>query len=141
MAGGVALYLAARQILSRATAAAPLINRFDGKRMFEFAAQIARPAGCERLTRWLFHGAPAGAAAAADLRVLASALIPLSNGGLPAGDLAAAPVDPHLRSCGWSARRVRSVRRWQAKYHRLAALILSVARARHLPDFRLVFRA
>ena len=124
LAGGVLLYLLLQGRLRGAVEGPPLIRRLDGRRIFEramvflswrLARTLERLAGTRRLQpqlRLIFGVAILAGAGTAWLR------------GFGPGNVPPAPVDPLLvllwiigGACALGAA-------WQAKYHRLAALIL-----------------
>ncbi|SFN42775.1 multicomponent K+:H+ antiporter subunit A [Nitrosospira briensis] len=123
MAGGVALYRALGKY-QQGTAVVPLINRFDGQSIFQFllkklesfAGTLTRCLSTERLQVQLLLLICA---------VFASALIPFSNGGLPAGNQPVAPVHPAFALMWLVGGACAIGAATQAKYHRLAALSLS----------------
>src|SRR5688500_233795 len=84
MIGGIVLYRALGKY-QQSTTVVPLINRFDGRRIFEFFLlrldMVAR-----RLMRWLSTERLQVQVLLLIIATFASALIPLSNGGLPQGD-------------------------------------------------------
>ncbi|MBU8539147.1 monovalent cation/H+ antiporter subunit A [Falsiroseomonas tokyonensis] len=123
LAGGVVLYLLLQDRL-RVMDGPPLIRRLEGRRIFErsmvflswrLARLLERRAGTQRLQpqlRLILGAAIVAGGAAVWLR------------GLGPGNLVPAPIDPVLvliwavgAACALGAA-------WQAKYHRLAALIL-----------------
>ena len=121
------------------TAVVPLINRFDGKRIFEFLMEkldsLARV-----LTQWLSTERLQVQLLLLICAAFASALIPLLQGGLPAGNLAVAAAHPAFALMWLVGAACAIGAATQAKYHRLAALSLAGgAGLGHLHDVRLVF--
>ena len=125
MAGGVILYRALGKY-HHGTSVVPLIDYFDGKRIFEFLLEkldsLARG-----LTRWLSTDRLQVQLLLVICAAFASALIPLLHGGLPEGDMPVAAAHPAFAmmwlvgaACAMGAAN-------QAKYHRLAALSLAGA--------------
>lgn len=127
MAGGVILY----RMLGKyhhGTAVVPLIDRFhlDGKLIFEFLL-VKLDSLAEGLIRWLSTERLQVQLLLLICAAFACALIPLSTGGLPAGNMAAAPVEPAF-ALMWLAGAACAIgAATQAKYHRLAALSLAGA--------------
>ncbi|ODT77918.1 MAG: monovalent cation/H+ antiporter subunit A [Nitrosomonadales bacterium SCN 54-20] len=123
MVGGILLYRALGEY-QQGTTVVPLIERFDGRRIFEFVLEkLDRLA--MRLLRWLSTEHLQVQMLLLIIAVFASALIPLSRGGLPEGDKPPLPVDPAFAAL-WLIGAVCAIAAAaQAKYHRLAALTLS----------------
>ena len=125
MIGGTVLYRALGKYQQGATVV-PIINRFDGKHLFEFYLQKL-DVFARRLMRWLSTERLQVQVLLLIAAVFASALIPLSSGGLPAGDKPVTPIEPAFALI-WLVGAVCAVgAATQAKYHRLAALSLSGA--------------
>jgi multicomponent K+:H+ antiporter subunit A len=125
LAGGTVLYLLLQRYLGRGLERTPLLPPIDGRRVFDallvilswrWARTLEGWLGTERLQpqlRWV---------------VLAAALAglwPVYHLGLTLGPLAGTPIDPAFvllwvvgAACALGAA-------WQAKFHRLAALILA----------------
>ena len=125
MAGGVVLYRALGKY-QQGTAVVPLIDRFDGKRIFEFLLKKLESLAWN-LMRWLSTERLQVQLLLLICAVFASALIPLSNGGLPAGNLAVAPAQPAFALMWLVGAACAIGAATQAKYHRLAALSLAGA--------------
>jgi multicomponent K+:H+ antiporter subunit A len=127
MTGGVILY----RMLGKyhhGTAVVPLIDRFhlDGKLIFEYLL-TKLDSLADGLTRWLSTERLQVQLLLLICAAFACALIPLSNGGLPAGNMAVAPVEPAF-ALMWLAGAACAIgAATQAKYHRLAALSLAGA--------------
>jgi multicomponent K+:H+ antiporter subunit A len=124
LAAGVALYLALQRHLLKGVDGAPLIRRVEGRRIFEramvflswrLARSLDRMFGTRRLQpqlRLMLGVAVLAAGSAIYLR------------GLGPGNIAPASVDPVLALI-WAVGAACALgAAWQAKYHRLAALIL-----------------
>ena len=127
MAGGVVLYRMLGKY-QQGTTVVPLIDRFhlDGKFIFEFLL-VKLDALANGLTRWLSTERLQVQLLLLICAVFACALIPLSNGGLPAGNMSVAPVEPAF-ALMWLAGAACAIgAATQAKYHRLAALSLAGA--------------
>jgi multicomponent K+:H+ antiporter subunit A len=123
MVGGILLYRALGEY-QQGTTVVPLIERFDGKRIFEFMLEkLDRLA--MRLLRWFSTEHLQVQMLLLIIAVFASALIPLSSGGLPEGDKTPLPIEPAFAVL-WLIGAVCAIAAAaQAKYHRLAALTLS----------------
>lgn len=123
MVGGILLYRALGEY-QQGTTVVPVIERFDGKRTFEFMLEkLDRLA--MRLLRWFSTEHLQVQMLLLIIAVFASALIPLSSGGLPEGDKTPLPVEPAFAML-WLIGAVCAIAAaGQAKYHRLAALTLS----------------
>ncbi len=121
LAGGVGFYLLLR--LKRQTLVeAPLLSRFDSKRMFDIAnVAITRAAG--RAVRSVFPHRLQSQLLLIVASATVAAALPLSTGGwLGPGTLG--PIDP-LFAALWTIGAACAIgAAWQAKYHRLAALIM-----------------
>ncbi|SCX96429.1 multisubunit potassium/proton antiporter, PhaA subunit /multisubunit potassium/proton antiporter, PhaB subunit [Nitrosospira sp. Nl5] len=127
MAGGVLLYRALGKY-QQGTAVVPLVDRFhlDGKRIFEFLLEKL-DVSARGLTQWLSTERLQVQLLLLICAAFASALIPLSHGGLPEGDMSVAAIDPAFAMM-WLVGAVCAIAAAaQAKYHRLAALSLSGA--------------
>jgi multicomponent K+:H+ antiporter subunit A len=125
MAGGVVLYRALGKY-QQGMAVVPLIDRFDGKRIFQFLLKKLE-SSARSLIYWLSTERLQVQLLLLICAVFASALIPLSNGGLPVGNLAVAPVHPAFALMWLVGAACAIGAATQAKYHRLAALSLAGA--------------
>lgn len=124
MAGGVAIYLSLQRYLATAAEGPPLLRRISGRRIFErilvtlswrWARALEALLGTRRLQPQL--RALVGVA-------IVAAAVPLLRHGLDAGSRAPSALDPAL-ALVWLVGMTCAVgAAWQAKYHRLAALIL-----------------
>jgi len=124
LVGGVALYLALQRHLREGVEGAPLIRRIEGRRIFErsmvflswrLARATERVFGTRRLQPQLRLALCVTAVAAAST---------LYMRGLGPGNIVPAPVDPVL-AVVWAVGAACALgAAWQAKFHRLAALIL-----------------
>jgi multicomponent K+:H+ antiporter subunit A len=125
LAAGAAIYAALHRRLREGMDGPPLIRRLDARRIFEqamvaiswrLARRLERILGTQRLqpqVRLLFGAAIAAGFAAALL------------GGVGPGNLAPAPVDPVLALLWVVGAGCALGAAWQAKFHRLAAVMLS----------------
>ena len=124
LVGGVALYLALQRHLREGVEGAPLIRRIEGRRIFErsmvflswrLARSLERVFGTRRLQPQLRLALCVTAVAAASTLYLR---------GLGPGNVVPAAVDPVL-AVVWTVGAACALgAAWQAKFHRLAALIL-----------------
>ncbi|MBR0670415.1 monovalent cation/H+ antiporter subunit A [Neoroseomonas soli] len=124
LAGGVLLYLLLQRRLQSGEDGPPLIRRIDGRRIFErtmvflswrLARRVEGLTGTRRLQpqlRLIVGAAILAAVAAVWLR------------GLGPGNLKPSPVDPVLALIWMVGAACALGAAWQAKFHRLAALIL-----------------
>ncbi|WP_019141568.1 monovalent cation/H+ antiporter subunit A [Noviherbaspirillum massiliense] len=124
MAGGIALYRLLGKYQRRAPGVAPLIDPFDGKRVFEFLLNSLTSAA-NRMTQLL-----SSERMQAQLLLLVGvafliALTPLWRKGLPSGDLPVSPADPAF-ALMWIAGAACAIGTvLKSKYERMAALILA----------------
>jgi multicomponent K+:H+ antiporter subunit A len=123
--GGIVLYRALGEY-QQGTTVVPLIERFDGRRIFEFLLERL-DALARRLAQWLSTEHLQVQMLLLIAAVFASAFIPLSDGGLPAGNKPVAPVEPAFAMMWLIGAACAIGAATQAKYHRLAALSLSGA--------------
>jgi multicomponent K+:H+ antiporter subunit A len=125
LVGGVGLFVALRRYLARNDGTAPFLPPVDGRRVFDallvtvswrWARALVRWLGSERLQpqlRWVV------------LLAIGAALWPVYHLGLDLGATVAAPPDPAL-AIAWLLGGACAVgAAWQAKFHRLAALVLA----------------
>ena len=123
MGGGTALYLLLQKPLARGTLT-PLLGRIDSRRIFDLAlaALFRRSRAAEALLatrrlqpqlRWAL------------LAALLAALWPVYERGLQAGPLPLSPFDPVLVSAWIVGAACALGAAWQAKFHRLVALMLA----------------
>jgi multicomponent K+:H+ antiporter subunit A len=125
LAGGTVLYLVLFRFLSRGTGRTPLIPRVEGMRVFErvlvtlswrWARALERLLGTRRLQpqlRWVV------------LAAIVAALWPLRSRGLEFGPLELTPVDPVFLLMWLAGATCAIGAAWQAKFHRLVALLLA----------------
>jgi len=125
LAAGVAIYVALHRRLREGVDGAPLLRRLDARRMFEqtmvaiswrLARRLERVFGTQRLqpqVRLLFGAAIVAGFAAALLR------------GVGPGNLAPTPIDPVIAALWVVGAACALGAAWQAKFHRLAAVMLS----------------
>jgi multicomponent K+:H+ antiporter subunit A len=122
LAGGIGYYLL-MYVRGRTMAHTPLLSRFDSKRMFDIV-NVALTRGASSVARTLFPSR----LQIQLLLIVTSALIagfwPLWSGGWPGSPRAITPLDPlfALLAAGGAACAIGAA--WQAKFHRLVALIL-----------------
>jgi multicomponent K+:H+ antiporter subunit A len=122
LTGGLGFYLLLyfkRQTLIET----PFLSRFDSKRMFDIAnVAVTRASG--RAARWLFarHLQPQLVLIVASACMAAA--LPLSTGGWLASTGAVAPVDPTFAALWVVGGACAIGAAWQAKFHRLAALMM-----------------
>ena len=122
MVVGTGLYLALGKY-QQGAAVVPLINRFDGRRLFEFAIQKL-DALAVWLMRWLSTERLQVQLLLLICAVFAIALIPLHK-RLPAGNMAGSAFQPAF-ALMWRVGAACAIgAATQAKYHRLAALSLA----------------
>ncbi len=125
LAGGAALYLLLQRYLLRGLDSTPLLPPIDGRRVFErvlltlswrWARTLEGVMGTRRLQpqlRWVV------------LAAVLAGLWPVYQRGLTLGPLAATPIDPAFLVV-WAVGAACALgAAWQAKFHRLAALILA----------------
>jgi len=121
LAGGVGLYLLL-YVKKQTLIQAPFMSRFDSKRMFDIAnVAVTRTAG--RAVRTLFSRRLQSQMVLIVSSAIVAAALPLSAGGwLGIGMLG--EIDP-LFAALWIVGSACAIgAAWQAKYHRLAALIM-----------------
>jgi multicomponent K+:H+ antiporter subunit A len=124
LAGGVVLYLLLRRHLGGETEGAPLLRRFEGRRLFERAMVLLS----WRIASSL-HGLMGTFRLQPQLRLvvlaaLAAAFWPVYRQGWPAAWPDLAGLDPVIVVL-WAVGGATAIAAaWQAKYHRLTALIL-----------------
>ncbi|WP_250265955.1 monovalent cation/H+ antiporter subunit A [Rhodovastum atsumiense] len=125
MVGGVALYLLLQRRLRSRIEGPPLIRRLEGRRIFEralvflswrLARQLEKLAGTRRLQP--------------QLRLIVGAAILAGAGavwlrGFGPGNLPPSPVDPVLALIWGVGGACALGAAWQAKFHRLAAVVLA----------------
>jgi multicomponent K+:H+ antiporter subunit A len=125
LGGGAVLYLLLQRHLARGEERTPLLPPIEGRRIFErvlvtlswrWARTLEGLLGTRRLQpqlRWVV------------LVALAAALLPLWRSGLTLGPLAATPLDPAFLLIWIVGAACALGAAWQAKFHRLAALVLA----------------
>ena len=101
----------------------PFLSRLDSKRMFDIAnVAVTRASG--RAARWLFARRLQPQLVLIVASACVAAALPLSTGGWLASPGAVAPVDPTFAAL-WVVGGACAVgAAWQAKFHRLAALVM-----------------
>ena len=113
------LYLRGRTLVE-----APVLSRLDSKRMFDIA-NVAVTRTAARAARWLFSRRLQTQLVLIVASACAAASLPLAAGGWFARQPAAHAARSDLRACSGSPARACAIgAAWQAKFHRLAALIM-----------------
>ena len=121
LGGGTALY---RLFLWRTLDTVPLLERIDGKLAFDWL-QTALTSGADRIMRRLSSPRLQIQVLAIFMVALGGALLPVLKDGSSFGPRALTPADPAFVLL-WLVGGVCAIAAaWQAKLHRLAALILS----------------
>lgn len=124
LAGGIGLYVLLRRHLGGEVEGAPLLSRFEGRRLFDramvflswrIASSLVGRLGTSRLQPQL---------RLVVLAAIAAAFWPIYRHGLPIDRLTLAGVDPVLVLV-WAVGGAAAITAaWQAKYHRFAALVM-----------------
>ncbi|HET7609320.1 MAG TPA: hydrogen gas-evolving membrane-bound hydrogenase subunit E, partial [Gammaproteobacteria bacterium] len=122
LAGGVGFY-ALLYWRGQTLTETPLLSRFDSKRMFDIA-NVALTRTAARAARWLFSRRLQPQLVLIVASACAAVALPLSTGGWLEHDLAVAPVDPVFAALWIVGGACAIGAAWQAKFHRLAALIM-----------------
>jgi multicomponent K+:H+ antiporter subunit A len=122
LAGGVSFYFLL-YIKKQTLIETPFLSRFDSKRMFDIAnVAVTRASG--RAARWLFARRLQTQLVLIVLSACVAAALPLSTGGWLTGGSGLAAIDP-LFALLWVVGGGCAIgAAWQAKFHRLAALIM-----------------
>jgi multicomponent K+:H+ antiporter subunit A len=122
LAGGIGLYLWLVW-RGRTLVGAPLLSRLDSRRIFD-ATNVAATRAAARVARWLYSRRLQTQLALIVGSACAAAAVPLSNGGWFRSSVVLTPLDP-MFAVLWIAGVALAIgAAWQAKYHRLAALIM-----------------
>ncbi len=122
LAGGVAFYIYL-YVRGRTLVEAPLLSRLDSKRMFDIV-NVAATRAAGRATRWLFSRRLQTQLVLIVASACAAALLPLAGGSWFRGALQLTPLDPVFAAL-WIAGAACAIgAAYQAKFHRLAALIM-----------------
>jgi multicomponent K+:H+ antiporter subunit A len=125
LAGGAVLYLLLQRYLLRGLDSTPLLPPIEGRRIFEaalvtlswrWARTLEGLLGTRRLQPQLFWLVAVA---------LLAALLPISQGGFTLGPLAATPLHPAFLVVWLVGAGCALGAAWQAKFHRLAALVLA----------------
>jgi multicomponent K+:H+ antiporter subunit A len=120
--GGVAFYVLL-YLKKQTLIEAPLLSRFDSKRMFDIAnVALTRTAG--RAARWLFSRRLQPQLVLIVASACAAVALPLSTGRWLEHPLAITPLDPVFAALWIVGGACAIGAAWQAKFHRLAALIM-----------------
>ena len=122
LGGGICYYLL-MHLRGRTMASTPLLSRLDSKRMFDIVnVVVTRGAGV--IARDLFPSRLQIQLVLIVVSALAAGSWAVWSGGWPGGAITITPVDPlfALLTAGGAACAIGAA--WQAKFHRLVALIL-----------------
>jgi multicomponent K+:H+ antiporter subunit A len=122
LGGGIGYYLLMR-LRGRTMESTPFLSRLDSKRMFDIV-NVAVTRGAGVVARSLFPSRLQIQLLLIVISALAAGFWPLWSGGWPSGGITITRVDPlfALLAAGGAACAVGAA--WQAKFHRLVALIL-----------------
>ncbi|HVJ31208.1 MAG TPA: hydrogen gas-evolving membrane-bound hydrogenase subunit E, partial [Gammaproteobacteria bacterium] len=122
LAGGVSFYWLLYK-KNQMLAATPFLSRVDSKRMFDIAnVAVTRSAG--RAARWLFSRRLQPQLVLIVASACIAVALPLSTGGWLVHDPAITPLDP-VFAVLWIVGGACAIgAAWQAKFHRLAALVM-----------------
>jgi multicomponent K+:H+ antiporter subunit A len=122
LAGGIGFYLYL-YLRGRTLVEAPILSRLDSKRMFDIA-NVAVTRASARACRWLFSHRLQTQLVLIVASACAAAMLPLAGGSWFRGSLQLTPLDP-IFGVLWVAGVACAIgAAWQAKFHRLAALIM-----------------
>ncbi len=122
LAGGVGFYFYL-YVQGRTLVEAPILSRLDSKRMFDIA-NVAVTRTAARTARWLFPHRLQTQLVLIVASACAAAALPLAGGNWFHANLQLTPLDPifGVLWVGGAACAIGAA--WQAKFHRLAALIM-----------------
>src|SRR5688572_4803079 len=122
LAGGIGFYLYL-YLRGRTLAEAPLLSRLDSKRMFDIV-NVAATRAAGRAARWLFSRRLQTQLVLIVASACVAAVLPLAAGTWFRSGVRLTPLDPMFVAL-WIAGAACAIgAAWQAKYHRLAALIM-----------------
>ncbi len=121
LAGGVGIYVALQR---RFFGEVPLLERVDGKRAFEWL-QTSLSLGADRVLRLLSSARLQMQLLVMVLVALGAALLPVLTFGTSLGSRATTPANPAFVLLWLVGGGCALAAAWQAKHHRLAALILA----------------
>jgi multicomponent K+:H+ antiporter subunit A len=122
LGGGIGYYLL-MYARGRTMASTPLLSHFDSKRMFDIV-NVAVTRGAGVIARDLFPSRLQIQLLLIVTSALAAGFWPLWSGGWPGGPITISPVDPLFALLTAVGAMCAIGAAWQAKFHRLAALIL-----------------
>src|SRR5690606_37716580 len=121
LAGGISLYVFFRPRTLRPT---PLLSHLNAKRAFD-VVNVALVRGAGRVSRFLFSRRLQAQLVLVVLVAMAVALLPFAGGDWSGGERPLTPLDP-LFALLWVAGAACAIgAAFQAKFHRLAALIMT----------------
>jgi multicomponent K+:H+ antiporter subunit A len=125
LAGGVALFLTLRGYFARGEDGTPFLPNIDTRRVFDVLLVMISWRWARALLRWLATERLQPQLRWVVLLAIGAALWPVYHLGLDLGTRVATPLDPAL-GIAWVLGGACAVgAAWQAKFHRLAALILA----------------
>ena len=122
LAGGIGFYVYL-YLRGRTLVAAPLFSLIDSKRLFDIV-NVAATRAAARAARWLFSRRLQTQLVLLVGSACAAAVLPLAGGSWLRDTALLTPLDPIFAAL-WVAGAACAIgAAWQAKYHRLAALIM-----------------
>jgi len=122
LAGGIGFYFYL-YVRGRTLVEAPVLSRLDSRRMFDIA-NVAVTRTAARAARWLFSHRLQTQLRLIVASACAAAVLPLAGGSWFRASLQITPLDPIFLVL-WVAGAACAIgAAWQAKFHRLAALIM-----------------
>ena len=124
MGGGVVLYVMLQDYLARGTDRTPLLPPIDGRRIFERVLVALSLHGARALENFLATWRLQPQLRWVLVTVLGAALWRLSIDGLEWGPLPLTPIDPVFLLMWLAGAACALGAAWQAKFHRLVALVL-----------------
>jgi multicomponent K+:H+ antiporter subunit A len=122
LAGGLSFYGLLR-VRKQTLIETPFLSRLDSKRMFDIA-NVAATRAAARAARWLFARRLQPQLVLIVASACVAAALPLSTGRWLEHELAIAPLDPAFAGLWILGAACAIGAAWQAKFHRLAALIM-----------------
>jgi multicomponent K+:H+ antiporter subunit A len=122
LAGGVSFYWMLHR-RGQTLIPTPVLSRFDSKRMFDIA-NVAATRAAARAARWLFSRRLQTQLVLIVASACVAVALPLSTGGWLALRPAIAPLDPVFAALWIVGVACAIGAAWQAKFHRLAALVM-----------------
>jgi multicomponent K+:H+ antiporter subunit A len=122
LAGGIGFYFYL-YVRGRTLVEAPLLSRLDSKRMFDIV-NVGATRAAARAARWLFSRRLQTQLVLIVASACVAAVLPLAGGTWFRSGVRLTPLDPMFAGL-WVAGAACAIgAAWQAKYHRLAALIM-----------------